>query len=169
MGQRILNDGDAGLDFRTKLNDNFTELFDNAQVFVSTRRATPASFALTTTPQTIPITDTVLYENIITYDPITGVFDVVDAGIYGFMFFLTAGWDNGEEIRITVNINGTPIDTAGIVLTGNGANNYIPIGIPAYGEAPANAQIEIQIATLTGSANIELMSGYLTLDLKAKI
>ena len=167
MAQKILNNGDTGLDFREKLNDNFEELYDDAQVMAITKREAVASFTITTTPTTVPITDTVLYEEIISYDPATGIYTAIDAGIYAFNFYSSANWDNGEDITLWLYINGV-VDTAGITLTGAG-NKNIPLGIPISVILPANATLEIRVGKDVGTATLELVSASVSLDLKMKL
>lgn len=167
MARKILNNGDSGLAFRNKLNDNFIELFDDAQVMAITKRETAATFAITTTPETIPITDTVIFENTISYDPVTGIYTAVDAGIYAFNFYSSANWDNGEDITLWLYIDGA-VYGVGITLTGAG-NKNIPLGIPISAILPANATLEIKASKETGTAAMEIVSGSVSLDLKMKL
>lgn len=165
MAQEILNDGDTGLQFRTKCNDNFTELFETAETFVSASRVTPETFSLTTTPINIPFADTVAYANGMTYNPTTGAFTNVVAGIYSFDFFMSANWDNGDELLLSAWVDAVPVGNS-ISLTGLGTSKNIALGVPIFLNLQANQTIELKGQVETGTASLEVVSGAITLSLK---
>jgi len=163
--RKTLNDGENGLDFRDKLNDNFIDLFRWAETFVSTYRSAPDTFPLTTTPATIPFTDTVTYSQDVAYNDVTGVVSNVYAGIYDIDFFMSANWGNGVEITLEIYVNGLATGQK-ITLTGSGTSKNIPLGIPSSIILDANSDFEIKAYTTSGTTNLALVNGSVSLSLK---
>lgn len=144
MSHQILNDGDTGFDFRTKINTNFLELFKVERTKAVVATITPVGKSITTSDVTIPIADTIIYATNMSYDIPTGVFTNIDGGLYKFDFFLLANWNNGVDIYLSAWVDGVQIGTD-VRYTGEGAAKNVAISIPYYTVLDNNQEIEIKI------------------------
>lgn len=164
MAQKILNNGDSGLDFRTHLNENFTELYELAETLSAWYTSASSVQTITTTPTALKYLDTKAHEKNIVYDEANGVFSVVDAGGYYFDMFFSASWANGAEIHFSAWVDGVQRGNE-FIITGLGNPKENSINIPTFVRIPANGTFEIRARVLSGTKDITFNAGTTKLDL----
>lgn len=165
MARLILNDGDSGLSFRTKLNDNFMELYELAETMSAWKTAVPSVETITDVPVTLKYLDTLSHEKEIVYDPATGIFTVVKAGGYKFDDYFSGHWASGVEVYFSFWVNGVQVGSE-VVETGLGTTKDVVTSISTFVKLPANATLEIRARVDSGSTDLTFNSGTTILDLK---
>jgi len=163
MSHQTLNDGDTGLVFRTKLNDNFNEMIKTHHTKVIVALATPSVLAVTSTPVTQLFADTILYEENMLYTIATGIYENIDAGLYKYDFFVLANWQNGLELLFSAWVDGVQLGT-NVPVTGTGKN--LPVTIPYYFPLTANQEVEIKLHLASGTTNVDLINASIGLSLE---
>jgi len=164
MAQRILNDGDSGLDFRTKLNDNFSELYKLAETMSAWFTSTSSVQNFTTTATTVKYLDTLAHESGISYDELTGVFTTIEAAGFDYTMFFSGSWTNGKEVHLSAWVNGVQRGNE-FIITGLGNAKEITANIATFVRIPANGTFEMRARVVSGDVDITFNAGTAKLDM----
>jgi len=163
MSHLILNNGDTGLVFRTKLNDNFADINKESTSKVVLARVTPKDESITTTATTIPIAELEIYSKNITYNLTTGVYSNVYAGLYKYDFFMLGNWGNGIDLHLSAWVDGVQLGTD-VTYTGAGSAKNVAMSIPYYLILTANQDVEIKIHA-DSTTTLEIVNASIGLSL----
>ena len=164
MARKILNDGEIGLSFRTKLNDNFEELYELAETISAWYTSASSVQTFNTTPQALTYLDTMAHEHGITYDEALGKFSVVKAGGFDFTMFFSASWANGAEVYFSAWVDGVQRGNE-FIATGLGNPKETTVVIPTFVRIPANGTFEIRARVDSGTRDVTFNAGTTKLDM----
>lgn len=154
MAQQIIGDNDLGLTVRTKINENFAEIYDLLEtMYIGYSSIVHDNIAVTTDWLIMDYIDTVTYETKITQA--NGVYSFTDSGGYTITGNASCRWDNSDEIELGIFKNGI-LEGDTRLVTGEGSNKDILVSPDFFLELLSTDTVDFRIKTVTGTSTIDI-------------